>query len=340
MVHRATPEPGGRRSRPARSAVLPTGRGMDEHASAIDTAAAIRAKEVSPARGPRGHPGPDRRPQPGPQRRDLAQRRRGPGRGARARATASPGAPPTSRRSPACRCPSRICCPWPASPSPTAAPAPPTPRPSESELVATAFVDAGFILCGRTNAPEFGSVSVTENDAVRRHPQPVGHGVHPRAARAAGRPRRWPRACSPAANASDGGGSIRIPASCCGLVGHKPSRGRVADTVPGWSGLAIEGVVTRTVADSAAILEVISLPTRWPGGARPPRSDRSPRRSGPTRAAAGGRQHRLCARGRGGTRRPSPPWTTRPRCSSRSATRSPASTPTCSTRATSATSST
>jgi len=52
-----------------------------------------------------------------------------------------------------------------------------------------------------------------------------------------------------------GGGVILNMSSICGLVGHKPSRGRVADSVPGWSGLSVEGVVTRTVADSAAILE-------------------------------------------------------------------------------------
>ena len=64
----------------------------------------------------------------------------------------------------------------------------------------------------------------------------------------------------PVAHAGDGGGSIRIPASCCGLVGLKPSRGRVASSVPGWQGMATEGVLTRTVADAAAVLDVISAP--------------------------------------------------------------------------------
>ena len=150
--------------------------------------------------------------------------------------------------------------------------APDTPA-EESELVVRAFEAAGFILCGRTNSPEFGSVSITENDrfGVTRNPwdpgfTPGGSSGGAAAAVASG--------MFPAANASDGGGSIRIPASCCGLVGHKPSRGRVPDRVPGWSGLSVEGVLTRTVADSAAILEVISGPDplAWwssPGKERP-----------------------------------------------------------------------
>ena len=48
--------------------------------------------------------------------------------------------------------------------------------------------------------------------------------------------------------------------SCCGLVGHKPSRGRVPDLYPHWAGMSTEGVVTRTVADAAAILDVLSRP--------------------------------------------------------------------------------
>ena len=62
------------------------------------------------------------------------------------------------------------------------------------------------------------------------------------------------------AHANDGGGSIRIPASCCGLVGLKPARGRVPSHVPGWQGMAIEGALSRTVADTAAILDCISGP--------------------------------------------------------------------------------
>jgi amidase len=64
----------------------------------------------------------------------------------------------------------------------------------------------------------------------------------------------------PAAHANDGGGSIRIPAACCGLVGLKPSRGRVPRINQSWLGAVVEGTVTRTVADAAAILDVLSVP--------------------------------------------------------------------------------
>jgi amidase len=76
------------------------------------------------------------------------------------------------------------------------------------------------------------------------------------------------------AHANDGGGSIRIPASCCGLVGLKPSRGRVPALFTPWEGGVVEGVLVRTVADAAAVLDVISGPDRlcWynaPAPARP-----------------------------------------------------------------------
>src|SRR2546423_233219 len=78
----------------------------------------------------------------------------------------------------------------------------------------------------------------------------------------------------PIAHANDGGGSIRIPASYCGLVGLKPSRGRVPRLAQSWLGAVVEGVLARSVADSAAVLDAISGPdpAAWynaPAPARP-----------------------------------------------------------------------
>jgi amidase len=118
--------------------------------------------------------------------------------------------------------------------------------------------DAGFIFIGRTNSPEFGIVPVTEPRLFgpARNPwntdrTPGGSSGGAAAAVAGG--------ILPAAHASDGGGSIRIPAACCGLVGLKPGRGRISwGPFVGDSFLSTQGVVTRSVADSAAILDVMA----------------------------------------------------------------------------------
>ncbi len=129
----------------------------------------------------------------------------------------------------------------------------------ESELVVDALVRAGFVLCGRTNTPEFGVITVAENSryGVSRNPwdlnrSPGGSSGGAAAAVAGG--------MFPIAHANDGGGSIRIPASYCGLVGLKPSRGRVPRLAQEWLGAVVEGVVARTVADSAGVLDAIAGP--------------------------------------------------------------------------------
>src|SRR3989441_773768 len=125
--------------------------------------------------------------------------------------------------------------------------------------LAEALRRAGFVLCGRTNTPEFGPITATENDryGITRNPwdldrTPGGSSGGAAAAVAAG--------MFPVAHATDGGGSIRIPAACCGLVGLKPSRGRVPRLSQSWLGAVVEGTVTHTVADAAAILDAISTP--------------------------------------------------------------------------------
>ncbi|MGZ5363272.1 MAG: amidase, partial [Mycobacterium sp.] len=117
------------------------------------------------------------------------------------------------------------------------------------------------VIAGRTNSPELGSVPTTEPVAwgATHNPwdttrTPGGSSGGAAAAVASG--------MVPFAHASDGGGSIRIPASCCGLVGLKPSQGRITlGPIRDESGLVVEHCVSRTVRDSAALLDA----TRGPG---------------------------------------------------------------------------
>ena len=144
---------------------------------------------------------------------------------------------------------------------------------SESELVVEKLVEAGFNLFCRTNTPEFGPIPVTENDryGITRNPwnpeyTPGGSSGGAAATVASG--------MAPVAHGNDGGGSIRIPASCCGLVGLKVSRGRVPSRYFSWEGGSVEGVLAQDLADAAAVLDRISGPDllQWynaPAPARP-----------------------------------------------------------------------
>lgn len=139
-------------------------------------------------------------------------------------------------------------------------------RSYDTELVKR-WKAAGFVICGKTNTPESGSSASTEPVAngPTHNPwnldhSPGGSSGGSAAVVAAG--------IVPAAHASDGGGSIRIPASCCGLVGLKPSRGRTPngpDFGELLNGIACEHVVTRSVRDTAAILDL-----EWPPAAGDP----------------------------------------------------------------------
>ena len=154
---------------------------------------------------------------------------------------------------------------------------------------------AGFVFVGKTNAPEFGLMPTTEPQAYgpTHNPwdpdtEPGGSSGGSAAAVAAG--------MVPVGHAGDGGGSIRIPSSVCGLFGLKPSRGRVSfgpDEGESWAGLVVRHAVTRSVRDSAAVLDVLA----GPDAGRPlhraaARSARSPTRSAPTREAPHRRAHR------------------------------------------------
>ena len=130
-------------------------------------------------------------------------------------------------------------------------------RADHSAYLVRRLREAGFVIVGVTNLPEFGILPTTEPrfTGATRNPwnlerTPGGSSGGSAASVAAG--------MVPLAHGNDGGGSIRIPAACCGLVGLKPSRGRVSrgpDLGESW--LACDGVLTRTVADTALALDVL-----------------------------------------------------------------------------------
>jgi amidase len=117
---------------------------------------------------------------------------------------------------------------------------------------------AGFVVVGTTTLPEYGILPTSEARLFgpTRNPwdlerTPGGSSGGAAAAVAAG--------MVPIAHGNDGGGSIRIPAACCGLVGLKPQRGRISAAPElGESLLSIDGVLTRTVTDTAAVLDVLA----------------------------------------------------------------------------------
>lgn len=116
---------------------------------------------------------------------------------------------------------------------------------------------AGLVPFGRTNTPEFGAKGITEPDAYGATRNPW-HTDHTPGGSSGGSAALVAAAAVPVAGANDGGGSIRIPAACCGLFGLKPGRGRVpwgpVITDP-MHGIAINHVLSRSVRDSALVLD-------------------------------------------------------------------------------------
>lgn len=131
--------------------------------------------------------------------------------------------------------------------------------PDHDDNVVSKIKRAGAIVIGKTNTSEFGSVPFTESalNGVTRNPwnkdrTAGGSSGGAAAAVAAG--------LAPVAHAADGGGSVRIPSSCCGLFGIKASRGRISSgpTIgEHWHGFSQSGPIGRTVADAAALLDVM-----------------------------------------------------------------------------------
>ena len=139
--------------------------------------------------------------------------------------------------------------------------APAGPAPRDAEVVAR-LRGAGAVLVGKTTLPEFAALPVTESRrlGITRNPwslehTPGGSSGGSAAAVAAG--------MVPVAEGNDGGGSLRIPGSCCGLFALKPTRGRISlgpEGGDGLGGLVADGFLTRSVADTALLLDVVSGP--------------------------------------------------------------------------------
>ncbi|MGH7818431.1 MAG: amidase [Candidatus Binatia bacterium] len=121
------------------------------------------------------------------------------------------------------------------------------------------FRAAGVVILGKTNTPELGLNVTTEPVAYGPSRNPWNP-EHSTGGSSGGSAAAVASGMVPVAHASDGGGSIRIPASECGLVGLKPSRGRISlgpDYGEYWSGLVISHVVSRSVRDTAAMLDCV-----------------------------------------------------------------------------------
>jgi amidase len=128
--------------------------------------------------------------------------------------------------------------------------------PEDSALVA-AYRRNGLVMFGKSNTPEFGLLGVTEPRAFGRTLNPWDAG-RISGGSSGGSAAAVSAGIVPAAQASDAGGSIRIPSACCGVFGLKPSRARVsmAPLVEGWGGMTVLHAITRSVRDSAALLDI------------------------------------------------------------------------------------
>ena len=146
--------------------------------------------------------------------------------------------------------------------------------PNHNAAIVQKYLDAGLIVMGKTNTPEFGLTLTTEPVAngITRNPWNLGYSTGGSSGGAAA---AVAAGILPVAHATDGGGSIRIPAACCGLFGLKPSRGLTAiedSSAECWGGMSVGHVVSQTVRDSAAFLDLIKLdtPSLFPKPPAPP----------------------------------------------------------------------
>src|ERR1700728_3506782 len=129
----------------------------------------------------------------------------------------------------------------------------------QDDYVVAALRSAGIVITGKTATPEFGLPCYTETriGPPARTPRDLSRSAGGSSGGAAA---AVASGLAPAAQGSDGGGSIRIPASVCGLYGIKPTRGRISEgpLMPDLAGLGTEGPLARSVADAALLLDVMT----------------------------------------------------------------------------------
>jgi len=133
---------------------------------------------------------------------------------------------------------------------------------AEDSFLAARYRAAGFVFVGHTNVPELGPVPTTEPTVYGPTHNPWATGHSPGGS-SGGSAAAVASGMVPLAHGNDGGGSIRVPSSECGLVGLKPCRGRnslAPEFGEMWNGLVAEHVLTRSVRDSAAVLDVSAVP--------------------------------------------------------------------------------
>jgi amidase len=130
-----------------------------------------------------------------------------------------------------------------------------------TELVSR-YVKGGLVIFGKTNTPEFG-LTITTEPVLFGPTRNPWNPEHTAGGSSGGAAAAVAAGLTPVAHASDGGGSIRIPSSCCGMFGLKPTRGRNPhgpDRGEGWAGMSTEHAITRSVRDSAALLDLTCGP--------------------------------------------------------------------------------
>lgn len=170
-----------------------------------------------------------------------------------------------------------------------------TPVTCDSEAIRR-IREAGAIVVAKSTMPEFGQYTDTESERYGSTLNPWNR-EHSAGGSSGGSAVAVATGMVPIALAADGGGSIRIPASCCGIVGLKPARGRVspAPLAEHWFGLVTLGAVTRTIADTARVNDVLAGSVPTDRFAAPPllmTHEAALRPHAQTRSAGGGEEER------------------------------------------------